>query len=56
MLVQDIYQVFHGNDGSAMNRKSKRNYASRNKTALGTRGQAEISRKIEDLRFNKSHW
>jgi hypothetical protein len=33
---------------------SKRNCARRNKTALGPRGQAETSLKIEDLRYNKT--
>ena len=35
-------------------RASKRNFAMRNKTALGSRGQAVTSLKIEDLRSNKT--
>jgi hypothetical protein len=35
-------------------RASKRNFARWNKTALGPRGQAETSLKIEDLRANKT--
>jgi hypothetical protein len=36
------------------NRASKRYFARRNKTTLGARGQAETSRKIENLRSNKT--
>ena len=35
-------------------RASKRNFASRNKTALEPQGQTETSLKIEDLRANKT--
>ena len=35
-------------------RASKRNFARRNKTASGSRGQTETSFKIEDLRPNKT--
>ena len=35
-------------------RASKRNFASRNKTVLGTRRQTETSLKIEDMRSNKT--
>ena len=37
-----------------MLRASKRNFARRNKTASGPRGQTETSFKIEDLRPNKT--
>jgi len=37
-----------------LGRASKRNDAMWNKTAFAPRGQAEISLKIEDLRFNKT--
>jgi hypothetical protein len=35
-------------------RASKRNFARRNKTALGPQGQTETSLKIGDLRSNKT--
>jgi len=35
-------------------RASKRNFARRNKTALGSQGQTETSLKVEDLRSNKT--
>jgi len=38
-----------------VSRASKRNFARRNKTALGPRGQAETSLKIEDLKSNKTN-
>ena len=37
-----------------MLRASKRNFARRNKTTSGSRGQTETSFKIEDLRPNKT--
>jgi hypothetical protein len=48
-----IEQYKPGNKPEAKS-ASKRNYARWNKTALGPRGQAETSIKIEDLRSNKT--
>jgi phospholipid N-methyltransferase len=49
-----IHQLLKKKDDLFLYSASKRNYAKRNKTALGPRGQAETSLKIEDLRSNKT--
>jgi vacuolar-type H+-ATPase subunit C/Vma6 len=55
-LTQNIHEKFvvHNIKALSICRASKRNFPKRNKTALGSQGQAETSLKIEDLRSNKT--
>ena len=57
-LCDKVCQLFEAgrlfSDAILSVRASKRNFAWRNKTALGPRGQTETSLKIEDLRSNKT--
>ena len=57
--IQGLRSVSPIEDNQSINqwvsdRASKRNYVRQNKTALGSRGQAETSHKIEDWRSNKT--